>query len=195
MEFPQQRLRFSLVFYDGTGVQALSWLLAVPGASHTVLDARVPYAPAAMAELLGGVPASYASPATAAAMARAAYRQAAHLAALGEPLVGLGCTCALATDRPKQGRHTAWPQDPLVPFWIWMRMVGDSLDVGMQANLAVLKSQCAVPCKLPELHQSRTCANSMHMQVRPAQGSAMGSLALPMLQGAGSHEVGGHAEA
>ena len=91
------------------GVQALSWLLAVPGASHTVLDARVPYAPAAMAELLGAMPEIFASPGTAAAMARAAYRQAAQLAALGEPLVGLGCTCALATDRPKQGQHKAWP--------------------------------------------------------------------------------------
>ena len=91
------------------GIQALSWLLAVPGASHTVLDARVPYAPAAMAELLGATPETFASPETAVAMARAAYRQAAHLAALGEPLVGLGCTCALATDRPKQGQHKAWP--------------------------------------------------------------------------------------
>ncbi|KAK9839540.1 hypothetical protein WJX81_008400 [Elliptochloris bilobata] len=94
------------VFYAaGGGAQALSWLLAVPGASHTVLDARVPYAPAAMAELLGGAPATYASGATASAMARAAYQQAAQLAALGEPVVGLACTCALATDRPKQGEH------------------------------------------------------------------------------------------
>ncbi len=43
----------------------------------------------------------------AAAMAKAAYRQAAQLAALGEPIVGLACTCALATDRPRQGDHKA----------------------------------------------------------------------------------------
>ena len=86
----------------------------MPGASRTVLDSRVPYAPTALAELLGGVPGTFASPATAAAMARAAYGQAAQLAALGEPLVGLGCTCALATDRPKQGQHKAWPWGPLI---------------------------------------------------------------------------------
>jgi len=86
--------------------QALAWLLGAPGASRTVLDARVPYAPAALAEALGGPPpAAYASAATAAAMARAALRQAAQLAALGEPLVGLGIACALATDRPKKGKH------------------------------------------------------------------------------------------
>ena len=38
-------------------------------------------------------------------MATAAYRAAAGLAPFGVPLIGLGCSCALATDRPKRGDH------------------------------------------------------------------------------------------
>ena len=45
----------SFVFAGG-GAQLLAALLAVPGASATVADARVPYAPAAMAQYLGGTP-------------------------------------------------------------------------------------------------------------------------------------------
>ncbi|NCF44140.1 MAG: hypothetical protein GWP70_04885, partial [Proteobacteria bacterium] len=40
----------------GGGTSVLSKLLAVPGASRTVLDATIPYANAALAQLLGGVP-------------------------------------------------------------------------------------------------------------------------------------------
>ena len=41
-------------------------------------------------------------------MARAAYRRAAKLSAFGADIVGVGCTCALATDREKQGDHKAF---------------------------------------------------------------------------------------
>lgn len=42
--------------------QALPWLLTVPGASSTVLDARVPYSTDALTELLDGkAPTQYAS--------------------------------------------------------------------------------------------------------------------------------------
>lgn len=86
--------------------QALSWLLTVPGASRTLLDARLPYATQALADLLGGAePAAFASPETAAAMAAEAYRAAANIAPFGANVVGLGCSCALATDRPKRGDH------------------------------------------------------------------------------------------
>ena len=45
---------------------------------------------------------------TAQAMARAAYRQAAKLSSFGTDIVGVGCTCALATDREKRGEHKAY---------------------------------------------------------------------------------------
>jgi hypothetical protein len=41
-------------------------------------------------------------------MAHAAYRQAAKLSSFGTDVVGVGCTCALATDREKRGEHKAF---------------------------------------------------------------------------------------
>lgn len=92
----------------GGGVAALSWLLGVPGASRTVLEAAVPYAATALSELLGAEPAQAVSAGTAAAMARACLRRAARLAPdPSPPLLGLGATAALVSDRPKRGEHRA----------------------------------------------------------------------------------------
>lgn len=41
-------------------------------------------------------------------MAHAAYRQAVKLSSFGTDVVGVGCTCALATDREKRGEHKAF---------------------------------------------------------------------------------------
>jgi hypothetical protein len=38
-------------------------------------------------------------------MAEAAYRHAANLASMGQDIIGVGCTCALATDRDRRGEH------------------------------------------------------------------------------------------
>ena len=38
----------------------------------------------------------------------AAYQQAAHLSAFGTKILGVSCTCALATDRIKKGDHKVW---------------------------------------------------------------------------------------
>lgn len=95
----------------GAGASALTWLFAVPGASRTVLEARVPYARATMIELLGSEPADYVSAATAAAMARAAIARARALQGLdhaGAPSVGFACTATIATDRTKRGEHRVW---------------------------------------------------------------------------------------
>ena len=48
---------------------------------------------------------SFASVDAAQDLAKAAYKQAAQLSPLGTPIVGLGCTCALMTDRVKKGDH------------------------------------------------------------------------------------------
>jgi len=40
-------------------------------------------------------------------MAVAAYRAAANIAPFGANIVGVGCSCALATDRSKKGDHKA----------------------------------------------------------------------------------------
>ena len=101
--------------------QALSWLLTVPGASNTVLEARVPYGGVrSWASALGNSadpsvppssPRSLASAQAAAALAAAAYRQAAQLSPFPSPssfpssaeILGVGCSCALATGRQRAG--------------------------------------------------------------------------------------------
>lgn len=92
---------------SGGGSGAISHLLVVPGASRTVLEAVVPYSPAAMTDWLGGTPDRFCSPSTARAMAMAAFDRARELS-LGEcPVAGVACTAALASDRAKRGEHRA----------------------------------------------------------------------------------------
>jgi len=107
--------RRAVLYTTGGGAPALAWLLGVPGASGTVLEARVPYGgPRAMAAALGGaspttpLPTSAASKEAAAALAVAAYRHAAQLADFGVPILGLGGAGALATGRERRGRDRFW---------------------------------------------------------------------------------------
>lgn len=88
----------------GGGALAAGLLLAVPGASRTVLEAVVPYSEEALADFLGSRPAQFCAPATAQAMARRARQRACWLRP-GAAGFGVGCTASLATDRPKRGDH------------------------------------------------------------------------------------------
>ncbi|KFM24393.1 hypothetical protein F751_3111 [Auxenochlorella protothecoides] len=93
----------------GGGVQAISWLLGVPGASRTVLDVQVPYSPTALKSLLGGQAfASASSPDSVAALSQAAFQRAASLTALGTPVAGLACSAALGTDRVRRGEDRVY---------------------------------------------------------------------------------------
>lgn len=93
--------------FAGAGALALHWLHAVAGSSRTVLEARDCYAPASLAELLGGPPAQAVGAETAAAMAGWAARRAAALAESDWPLLGVACTAAVATDRARRGADRA----------------------------------------------------------------------------------------
>ena len=93
-----------VVVVTGGGSGALEALLAVPGASRTLLEARVPYAAGALTEWLGGTPDRACDPETARAMAMAAYRRARRLDPESATF-GVGCTASLVTDRPKRGEH------------------------------------------------------------------------------------------
>jgi nicotinamide mononucleotide (NMN) deamidase PncC len=106
------------VFYvTGGGTLLLSEMLTTPGASATVLEARVPYGEAAMKEILGRTPEQACSDSTARALAMAAFQHARRLTAghnaaqpSGVPstsLFGLACTASLATNRRKRGQHRA----------------------------------------------------------------------------------------
>ncbi|MBM4258884.1 MAG: hypothetical protein FJ147_23645 [Deltaproteobacteria bacterium] len=98
----------AVLVVTGGGSQAIADLLAVPGASRTVLEALVPYSDKSMSEFLGASPSQSVSRETAAALAQRAYQRA---CSLGEsetvPVVGLSCTATLVTDRPKKGEHRA----------------------------------------------------------------------------------------
>ena len=92
----------------GGGAQAVADLLAVPGASRTILEAVIPYSQAAQSSFLGKTVDQSVTAKAAAAFARAAYRRALRLRTdKALPLIGLACTAALATDRPKKGDHRA----------------------------------------------------------------------------------------
>ena len=96
-----------VVILAGAGSEALSSLLAAPGASRTLLEAVVPYSRAALVDLIGRPPASLASPETAARMADAAYARALALREGDYPVAGLSCAGAILSDRPRRGSHRA----------------------------------------------------------------------------------------
>jgi nicotinamide mononucleotide (NMN) deamidase PncC len=103
--------RFVLAVTGG-GSGALAALLEVPGASASVLEAIVPYSPAALVAFLGGPPDQAASERTARAMAMSSFERARRLSdADPRSLRGIGATASLATTRPKRGTHrvhVAW---------------------------------------------------------------------------------------
>ena len=93
----------------GAGNYALAWLLGVGGASRTVLETRVPYGYLAMTDFLGGyAPEQTVSADTAACMARSAWTRGMSLRETEVPIIGLGCTATIATDRTKRGDHRAF---------------------------------------------------------------------------------------
>lgn len=110
--------RMTLVATGG-GSLAFSALLTVPGASRSVLETVVPYSAAALRAYLLAKPEQYCNELTARQMAMAAYQRAQTYllendsnalkalpaAANAGSAVGVGCTCSLASDRPKRGAH------------------------------------------------------------------------------------------
>lgn len=107
----------AVVVVTGGGATAISDLLSVPGGSRTILEAVVPYSAAALGDWLGKTPEHFCSEETALAMAAVAYERGSLLSAGSPPVkppdfavpepevVGLSCTAALVSDRPKKGEH------------------------------------------------------------------------------------------
>ncbi|GLT43508.1 hypothetical protein SLA2020_174500 [Shorea laevis] len=95
----------AVLYFSGGASLALSWLISVPGASNTVLEAVVPYSTMSTIQLLGKIPAQYCSQQTAKEMALLAYNRALKLSRPGHPVLGVGFNGSLATTRPKLGDH------------------------------------------------------------------------------------------
>lgn len=100
-----------VVVVTGGGASAIAELLAVPGASRTILDAQVPYSSEALIAWLGRRPDQFCDERTALAMASvAAYRAGKLLpptpaSTIATTPFGISCTASLASDRPKRGDH------------------------------------------------------------------------------------------
>ncbi len=90
---------------SGGGSQALAWLMSVPGATRTVLEVTLPYSHASFERFLGKRPAHFVARETAVQMVNVAYRRARILAPEGTPAIGVACTAALVTDRPRRGEN------------------------------------------------------------------------------------------
>ncbi len=100
--------RQAVIAVTGGGSLAISDLLTVPGASAFVLEARVPYSSPALAEWLGRALEQFCSRETALAMSVVAYQRARQMSAESDMAIGVSCTAALVSDRPKRGEHRAW---------------------------------------------------------------------------------------
>ena len=99
----------SVLAVAGAGNYALAWLLGIGGASRTVLETRVPYGYLAMTDFLGGyAPDQTVSADTARRMAKSAWQRGLALREGDAPIIGLGCTATIATDRTKRGEHRAF---------------------------------------------------------------------------------------
>lgn len=88
----------------GGGSGSIAALLTVSGASRSVVEALVPYHEQALIDFLGQTPEQFCSADTARLLARRARERGRWLAST-EPVVGVGCTASLASDRPKRGEH------------------------------------------------------------------------------------------
>ena len=110
----------AVVAASGAGAEAIAWLLGVPGASATVLEALVPYDSKSFVEFLGYEPEQFVAADAVEHMARSAYRRAVHLRHDDSPVVGIACTATIATNRPKRGAHrchvAAWTETEKVVY-------------------------------------------------------------------------------
>lgn len=80
--------------------------MSIPGASKTVLDVRIPYSRESLQEVVSSsdtqdIPC--ASKEMSIRLSQSAFRKATCLSSFGTPVMGVGITCALATDRARRG--------------------------------------------------------------------------------------------
>ncbi len=87
----------------GGGSELVSWLLNHPGASRAIVEAQVPYSEQALAAYLTSAGPHGANEQTARDMAGRAFVRAAAFAEPGQGCIGVGCSAALATSRPRRG--------------------------------------------------------------------------------------------
>ncbi len=92
----------------GGGVELLTWLLNHPGASGSILEARVPYHHRALREYLQAPGPHGSNQRTARDMAIRAFSRGCRFSEAKATTMGLGCSAALATNRIRRGEDRAF---------------------------------------------------------------------------------------
>lgn len=138
------------VMCTGGGSQLIGWLLNHPGASRAMVEARVPYHHAALADCLGAPGPHRVEVCTAIHMAQRAYGRIVDLLEDRQRAVGLGCTAALATRRRRRGEDRAaiatWSEDACAVREVhfdkgtWGRL--EQEDLLSEAGLVALQEAC-----------------------------------------------------
>ena len=93
---------------SGVGSQSINWLLSVPGASKTLIEATIPYSNESLNRYIGEVPSQYVSKTTALSMAKAAYMQGIQYGCNEMDIIGVSCTGAISTNRKRRGHNQAF---------------------------------------------------------------------------------------
>ena len=93
---------------SGVGSQSANWLLAVPGASKTLLEATIPYSNESLNHYIGEIPEQYVSESTALSMAKSAYFRGLKYHNDFSEIVGISCTGAISTNRERRGENQAF---------------------------------------------------------------------------------------
>lgn len=93
---------------SGVGSQSINWLLSVPGASKTLLEATIPYSNESLNSYIGEVPGQYVSKTTALSMAKAAYIRGTQYGNNEMDIIGVSCTGAISTNRKRRGPNQAF---------------------------------------------------------------------------------------
>lgn len=141
----------------GAGTKALAELLAVAGASRTLLEALVPYSSHSFDEFLGCRPKQYAAAGTARQAAGRALVRAQKLSDVEQPVIGVACSATIATDRPKRGEHRAhialWQPARLVTYSLYLEKgardrAGEELLVS-RLLLNTIAEGCGLSHRLP----------------------------------------------
>ena len=96
-----------MLVVTGAGSRALADVLAVSGASGTLLEALVPYSKASFEAFLGHSVEKYAAAQSARLLAGRAYTRARWLEPDNLAVAGVACTAAIISDRPRRGTHRA----------------------------------------------------------------------------------------
>ncbi len=122
----------------GGGTSIVSHLFSVPGASGTVLEACVPYHQSSLAIYLRSRTPANCSSATARAMAMVAYERACMYGS-DQPLVGIGCTAAIATNRTRRG--------------------ADRCHIAVQSEQSTMTFDLALEKSLSRAQQEKLCAD------------------------------------